>query len=144
VPFRIRMLDDMMKLLLGGCGIKEGVGLTDYGILVIDTDGSIKKNDTLKSSPLGDGFDATWSIASQSLASVAASPQFGAYHRAQRPTSAICRACPLLHVCGGGMLTHRYKDGSGYDNPTVFCADQMLLISRMEDHLTEFHRRPAA
>ena len=47
-PFRIRMLDDMMKLLLGGGGAKEGVGLTDYGILVIDTDGTVKKNDTLK------------------------------------------------------------------------------------------------
>jgi uncharacterized protein len=42
-PFRIRLIDDMMKLLLGGVGVKEGVGLTDYGILVIDTDGSVKK-----------------------------------------------------------------------------------------------------
>jgi uncharacterized protein len=143
-PFRIRMLDDMMKLLLGGCGIKEGVGLTDYGILVIDTDGSVKKNDTLKSSPPGDGFAETWSVASHSLARIAASPVFEAYHHAQRPTSATCRACPLLKVCGGGMVTHRYKDGSGYDNPTVFCADQEVLIARMEDHLAAFHQSHAA
>ena len=143
-PFRIRMIDDMMKLLLGGCGVKEGVGLTDYGILVIDTDGSVKKNDTLKSSPLGDGFDSDWSVAYHSLAGIAASPEFEAYHQAQRPTSATCHACPILRVCGGGMVTHRYKDGCGYDNPTVFCADQKRLVARMEEHIGAFQRSQAA
>jgi len=143
-PFRIRMLDDMMKLMLGGYGVKEGVGLTDYGILVIDTDGSIKKNDTLKSSPPGDKFNEAWSVASHSLTSIAASPAFEAYHYAQRPTSATCRTCPHLTVCGGGMLTHRYKDGYNFDNPTVFCDDQKLLVARMEYHLARFRRQCAA
>ena len=134
-PFRIRMLDDMMRLLLGGSGVKEGVGLTDYGILVIDTDGSAKKNDTLKSSPPGDSFDAELKIGTHSLADFAASPAFERYHLAQRPTSTICLRCPSLAVCGGGMLTHRFKDGSGYDNPTVFCADQQILIARMKEHI---------
>lgn len=137
-PFRIRMLDDMMKLLLGGCGVKEGVGLTDYGILVIDTDGSVKKNDTLKSSPLGDRFDSEWKIGAHSLVDIAASPAFESYHLAQRPTSTLCHKCPLLKICGGGMLTHRFKDGSGYDNPTVFCADQQMLITRMKEHIGSF------
>lgn len=143
-PFRIRVLDDMMRLLLGGAGVKEGVGLTDYGILVIDTDGSIKKNDTLKSSPLGDSFEETWSVRSHTLWDVATSRSFEAYHHAQRPTAAACQACPLLTVCGGGMVTHRYKHGSGYDNPTVFCIDQKLLISRMKEHLATFHRSLAS
>ncbi len=143
-PFRIRMLDDMIKLLLGGAGVKEGVGLTDYGILVIDTDGSVKKNDTLKSSPLGDGFDAAWSIRTHTLSAIAKSAEFRAYHVAQRPTSLICEACPVLRVCGGGMVTHRYKDGSGYDNPTVFCADQKTLIAQMESYLPPLSRCQAA
>ncbi len=29
-------------------GIKEGIGVTDFGIAVIDTDGTVTKNDTLK------------------------------------------------------------------------------------------------
>lgn len=140
-PFRIRVLDDMMKLLLGGASVKEGIGLTDYGILVIDTDGSVKKNDTLKSSPLGDAFDCEWKIGIASLADIAASPTFNAYHLAQRPSSAVCRECTLLEVCGGGMLTHRFKHGSGYDNPTVFCADQKLLIARMNEYLDPFIRK---
>jgi uncharacterized protein len=140
-PFRIRMLDDMMKLILGGQGVKEGVGLTDYGILVIDTDGSIKKNDTLKSSPPGDSFESHWELATHSLSEIVASPEFQAYHRAQRPTSALCQPCPVLKVCGGGMVTHRFKQGSGYDNPTVFCADQLRLIAQMKKHVAAFQRR---
>jgi uncharacterized protein len=143
-PFRSRLLDDMMRLLLGGVGVKEGVGLTDYGILVIDTDGVVKKNDTLKSSPLGDGFDATWALGRKTLADIAASPEFRAYHLVQRPSSPICQACPQLEICGGGMVTHRFKDGAAYDNPTVFCADQKLLIARMQALLVPYLKERAA
>ena len=143
-PFRIRMLDDMMKLALGGVGVKEGVGLTDYGILIIDTDGSVKKNDTLKSSPLGDGFDETWNVHHDALHEIAVSPAFSAYHVAQRPTAAKCADCSLLRICGGGMLTHRFRDGSGYDNPTVFCADQTLLIGRIYEHIDRYLPAEAA
>lgn len=137
-PFRIRLLDDMMRLLLGGAGVKEGVGLTDYGILVVDTNGVIKKNDTLKSSPFRDTFETTWALGSPPLTQIAASPEFVSYHRGQRPSSPVCQACPHLKVCGGGMVTHRFKAGSGYDNPTVFCADQKQLIARMQEHLAPY------
>lgn len=130
-PFRIRMLDDMIKLALGGSGVKEGVGLTDYGILIIDTDGAVKKNDTLKSSPPGDAFSEPWNVRSHSLADIARSDEFLAYHHAQRPSAKACVRCPHLRICGGGMVTHRYSVTDGYDNPTVFCADQMLLIEQV-------------
>ena len=143
-PFRIRMLDDMMRLELGGAGVKEGVGLTDYGILIIDTDGAIKKNDTLKSSSPGDGFDTGWDVHRHSLADVAASREFRDYHLAQRPSSPTCLRCPLLRTCGGGMVTHRYAEGQGYDNPTVFCSDQTMLIQRMRHQIALFRSGPAA
>jgi uncharacterized protein len=143
-PPRIRVLDDMMKLLLGGTGIKEGVGLTDFGIAVIDTDGSITKTDTLKSSAPGDRFAEPWSVHAHELANVVQSDEFLFYHNQQRPTSAVCASCPLLYVCGGGMLTHRYDHSTGYDNPTVFCADQKLLIGRMQRVLAPLMALPAA
>ena len=143
-PFRIRMLDDMIKLALGGVGVKEGVGLTDYGILIVDTDGSVKKNDTLKSSPPGDSFSAEWSVHRHSLAEITASDEFQAYHRAQRPSSNVCLACPHLRICGGGMVTHRFSDVNGYDNPTVFCADQTMLVERVHEHVARYAPARAA
>lgn len=137
-PPRIRVLDDMIKLTLGGRGQKEGIGVSDYGIVVIDTDGSINKNDTLKSTVDGaDSFGTPWSVLNDRLSDVVATGEFRAYHEAQRPTSSICSACPDLHICGGGMPTHRWSDDKGLDNPTVFCADQRLLIARIREHLLE-------
>jgi len=143
-PPRIRILDDMIKLILGGAGVKEGIGLTDFGIVVIDTDGSFTKNDTLKSTLLGDRFDGSWTVYSHKLAEVVRSPEFLAYHEAQRPSSPACMACPELAVCGGGMLTHRFDSERGYDNPTVFCSDQKLLIERMRRYVAGHLSRRAA
>ena len=135
-PPKIRVLDDMIKLALGGAARKEGVGLSDYGIVVIETDGSINKNDTLKSTEdAADTFASRWSVLTDSLVDVVTADEFVSYHEAQRPTSRICAACPDLNVCGGGMPTHRWRNDNGLDNPTVFCADQRLLIARIREHL---------
>lgn len=135
-PIRIRILDDMIKLVLGGSGCKDGVGLTDYGVLIIDTDGSITKNDTLKSSYNGaDRFTEHWSVFTDDLADVIDTPEFTEYHRAQRPSSKICLACPELRVCGGGMTLHRWHNDNGYDNPSVYCADQKVVINQIRHYL---------
>jgi uncharacterized protein len=135
-PPRIRVLDDMIKLVLGGAARKEGVGVSDYGIVVIETDGSVSKNDTLKSTEdAADAFSSRWSVLNDSLIDVVATDEFLSYHEAQRPTSKICAACPDLDVCGGGMPTHRWRNDNGLDNPTVFCVDQRLLIAHIREHL---------
>jgi uncharacterized protein len=131
-PPRIRVLDDMMRIILGGQGRKEGVGLNDYGILVIETDGSIAKNDTLKvAHRAADRFEQTLSVLDGNLAGFLLSDEAEAYNLAQKPTSAICKTCANLEVCGGGMTAHRWSDDKGFDNPSVFCEDQKLLIASM-------------
>ncbi|MET0623750.1 MAG: cyclophane-forming radical SAM/SPASM peptide maturase YhhB [Pyrinomonadaceae bacterium] len=135
-PIRIRILDDVIKLMLGGSGTKDGVGLTNYGVLIIDTDGTITKNDTLKSSFDGaDRFSQKWSVHTHGLADVLNSGEFAEYQAMQRPSSKVCLACPELRVCGGGMTLHRWRDDNGYDNPSVFCDDQKLLLSHILRYL---------
>jgi uncharacterized protein len=133
-PIRIRLLDDMLRILLGGRSVKEGVGQDDYGILVVETDGSITKNDTLKSANGADKFAQRWTVADD-LRALVASPVFVEYHRAQRPSASACLSCPNLSVCGGGMPTHRWSSARGLDNPSVFCADQKLLIDHMRGQI---------
>jgi uncharacterized protein len=143
-PPKIRVLDDMLKLLLGGAARKEGIGISDYGIVVLDTDGSIAKNDTLKSvGKAADGFASQWSVLRDRLADVVATPEFEAYHRAQRPSSPMCLRCPELSVCGGGMPAHRWSTALGFENPSIFCADQLRLIDRMREWIGA-HRSDAA
>jgi uncharacterized protein len=138
-PPRIRILDDMARLLLGGTSIKEGCGQTVYGIAVIDTDGSVSKNDTLKSMYDGaDRFENSWSVSTERLSDVAASPEFVQYSQLQHPTSPICQRCALLPVCGGGMPLSRWHPETGLNNPSIYCADYKLVISHIKETLQEY------
>jgi uncharacterized protein len=135
-PLRIRFLDDLIRLILGGKATKDGVGLTDFGILVIDTDGSVTKNDTLKSSYTGaDRFLRNWTVHRDSLSEILNSHEFAEAHALQRPTSKICLACPELKVCGGGMTLNRWSESNNYDNPSIYCADQTLLIEHTRNQV---------
>jgi uncharacterized protein len=132
-PFKIRIIDDCIRLLLGGRGLKEGIGITDFGIVVIDTDGTITKNDTLKSNFKGaDRFSEVLNINHHDLLDVFSSPEFGLSHALQRPTSETCQSCSELRVCGGGMPLHRWSKSNGYDNPSVYCSDQLHIIKHIK------------
>ena len=135
-PTPIRILDDIAKLCLGGRSEKEGCGSRLYGIAVIDTDGSITKNDTLKSMFDGaDRYTDSWNVSSQNLYDIAQTQEFAEVAELQRPTSEVCKACEFLHVCGGGMPLSRWHDANGLNNPSVYCADYKLLINHIQKSL---------
>ena len=139
-PPRVRLLDDLMRLVLGGRGHKEGVGAAEYGILVIDTDGTITRNDTLKVAFGGaDRFQIQPNILAGDLILRLSDPEFETYFELQTPSSPICGSCPELGVCGGGMPAHRWSAKGGYANPTVFCSDQRLLIAEIRSRLASLH-----
>lgn len=143
-PPSVRLLDDMLRLTLGGRSVKEGIGTTDYGILVVEPDGTVDKNDTLKVAGAGaDRFERQWSVFEHGFDEILGSAEFLAYYQQQRPLSSTCTSCPDLGVCGGGMVAHRWSAAQGYDNPTVFCADQRHLISRMRVLADAVHSRAA-
>ena len=140
-PLPIRILDDMLKVILGGVVSQEGVGLANFGILVIDTDGTIMKNDTLKSSYNGaDKFQQPVNIKTGNLLEFLDSNEFYQYHNDQKPTSEKCNNCPSLSICGGGMKLHRWNDINGFDNPSVYCSDQLHLIKHMQRVVTKLYR----
>jgi uncharacterized protein len=138
-PPRIRILDDLGRMLLGGASVKEGCGQRIFGIAVIDTDGTITKNDTLKSTYDGaDRFEKKWSVANERLSQIASSAEFIQYSQLQNPSSPICRECSLLAICGGGMPLSRWHPDTGLANPSIYCADYKLLIGHMQETLQEY------
>ena len=132
-PTPIEMLDNLVRLMFGKESAREGSGLTDFGILVIETDGGITKNDTLKFSFDGaDRFTENWSVHRNSIMKVANSEEFKRYRAEQRTTNRICLNCRFFSVCGGGMVLHRWSKETEYDNPSVYCKDQQLVYTRIE------------
>lgn len=143
-PLQIRVLDDMLKVLLGGVVSKEGVGITNFAIVIIDTDGSIMKNDTLKSTFNGaDKFTESFNIKDVRLSDFLKSEEFIAYCDMQRPTNSKCLSCPELHVCGGGMILNRWSDENGFNNPSIYCSDQLFLIKNLRNVVAQFTKRYA-
>lgn len=127
----IRMFNEIIRLVLGGSSRTESVGLSPAALVVVETDGSIEQVDSLKSAFEGATRTPLHTFAhpfddALYLPSVAAR-QIGA--RALSPT---CTACPLSRVCGGGLYPHRYASGSGFLNPSVYCADLYHLIAHIQ------------
>jgi len=49
--------------------------------------------------------------------------------------SPTCQQCELVAVCGGGYYPHRYRPGSGFLNPSVYCSDLAVLISHITSRI---------
>ncbi|MFE9093670.1 FxsB family cyclophane-forming radical SAM/SPASM peptide maturase [Streptomyces sp. NPDC007264] len=130
----VRMLEDIAALSAGVRGSVETLGLAPQATVVIESDGSIEGVDTLRSveegaSRLGlDVFDATFDEA-------ALHPKLRHRQLGRDALAGQCRSCPVVEVCGGGYLPHRFSSAGGYRNPSVYCADLYHLIRHVQDSL---------
>lgn len=134
-PISIRFFDDIIKLVLGASPEKEGKGEQGFGIIVIETDGEIRKNDTLRATFEGvDYFIDRPNINDKnSLIKVLNSQEFFEASIIQKPTSHECQNCEISHICGGGMPLSRWSIKNGFDNPSVYCNDHKIYINRIID-----------
>lgn len=131
---RVRLFEEIMQLLLGGASGSETVGLAPAQMVVIETDGSIEQEDTLKIAY--DGAAATsLHVARDSLDAALLLPQIVARQIGARALAARCQVCPVRAVCGGGLYSHRYRKGTGFLNPSVYCPDLLALIGHIRDRL---------
>lgn len=127
---RVRLFEDIMHLALGGTSATEMVGLSPSRIVVVETDGAIEQADTLKAAY--HGAPATGlHVARDSLDAALLLPGVVARQLGRRALSAQCRTCRIHHVCGGGLYAHRYRPGTGFANPSVYCPDLMHLIEHI-------------
>lgn len=139
-PIPIAIFDNFVKLLLGGRSSKEGSGTELSGILIIDTNGNITKNDTLKSTQNGnDLFQDTWNIKNSDITQLIQTPEFLEYMQLQNPTAEQCKQCSYLEICGGGMPLYRWSNQNQFNNPSVFCSDHIFLIQSIETTLQNYY-----
>lgn len=134
VPATVRLFDGIMRLALGGQDSSETIGLGSFQSLDIDTDGSIELVDALKSTFAGapaTGFD----VFRNALDDVRFHPGIVARQRGLEALSADCLRCPVRDICGGGEYSTRYRRGTGFLNPSVYCADLGKLITHVRDRV---------
>jgi uncharacterized protein len=137
---QIRMFRELIQLVLGQAGAVEGLGLQPSTLAVVDTDGSIKQLDSLSSTYPG-AADTGLHVLANSFDDALDHPTTVARQIGAAALSPQCLACPVMEVCGGGLYPHRYQQGTGFRNPSVYCADLLRLISYVRDRVVaDLHR----
>lgn len=131
---RVRLLDDLMALLLGAAPATEALGLRPVRYAVVETDGALAQDDTLRTAyagAAGTGLD----LRRHSFDTLLHHPGVAARQWGADALCADCLACPLHQVCGGGHYANRYRRDTGFANRSVYCADLAALITRVRGRL---------
>ncbi|MEU7619728.1 FxsB family cyclophane-forming radical SAM/SPASM peptide maturase [Micromonospora rifamycinica] len=126
-PVPIRLLESLLATATGGSTGTEAVGLAPVDLVVVETDGTFEQVDSLKSAFHGaaaTGLD----VFRHRVDEAAAHPGIAVRQSGLAGLCATCRSCPLVRRCGGGLLAHRYRTGTDFDNPSAYCADLAALI----------------
>lgn len=131
----VRLFDSIIATTYGADSLTEALGLGASDVLVVETDGSIEQVDSLKVAYDG-APDTGLDVFGHTLDEAAGHPAITARQQGLAGLCRTCRDCPVVTSCGGGLYTHRYRTGAGFDNPSVYCADLMKLITHVRSRLT--------
>jgi uncharacterized protein len=130
----VRMFQSIVRTSRGAASLTESLGLEASDVAVIETDGTIEQADSIKVAYDGapvTGFD----VFSNELSEAAGHHAIRARQLGLAGLSDVCQRCPVVASCGGGLYAHRYKTGSGFDNPSVYCADLEKIINHVRARL---------
>lgn len=132
----IRYFDALINLILGNNSDFDFLGTGKNELLVIETDGNIETVDVLKI--CGDGFTkASANVSTHSFDEAMQTPLAQLYRLANIKVPKKCSVCPVLEVCGGGYIPHRYSSENGFNNPSVYCNDLLKLITHIQNRIMD-------
>jgi uncharacterized protein len=127
----IRLLEEIIRTLVGGVNMLDIVGTGRNEVMVVETNGGLEAVDSLK--VCGDSFTKTAAnVLTHELDEALSTDLAQAYHLSGERACATCRSCSLHPVCGGGYLPHRHSRARGFDNTSVYCSDLMKLITHVQ------------
>jgi uncharacterized protein len=126
----VGLFDEIMRLLFGRPATGEAVGLSPVAIVVVETNGQIEQVDTLKSVYEG-ATGTTLHVSRDPFEAALLLPSIAARQIRDLALADECRECHLRRVCGAGHYSHRYRNGGGFRNPSVYCHDLQRLITHI-------------
>ena len=131
----LRTFESLLDAIAGLPSNTDAFGFGDVSLITIETDGTYHDLDVLKITHEGatrlDGC-----LSDTSISTIARSPQLSGHRELLRKDglSAACKQCPVVDICGGGSVPHRYGKNE-FDNPTIYCREMFGLISHAKKRL---------
>ena len=124
---QIGIFNQLINLILGGGGVFDSWGGGNNVHLIIETNGDIEPQDSLKS--CGEGFTKTHlNVRHHEFEEIFEHKLFKMCLNGQQKLGKKCQSCEVVDVCNGGFITHRFNRISGFDNPSIYCKDLEKLI----------------
>lgn len=130
----VRLFAELINLILGGQSRTESVGLSPVALITVNTDGSLEQVDSLRSAYLGAARTAL-NVVTNTFDDALRHPAVIDRQLGLAALADSCQQCGLRRVCGGGHYAHRYRRGSGFRNPSVYCPDLTMLIKHIAGRL---------
>ena len=125
---QISFFNQMLNLILGGNAKYESFGGSNEIYFIIETNGDIEPHDSLKA--CGDGFTKTnFNIKTHTLLESFKQPLIRFCIESQQKIAEQCKNCPVVEICRGGYITHRFRKNCGFDNPSIYCRDLEKLVT---------------
>ena len=127
--------EEIMAMLFGQSSTREHIGSQFADLIIIESDGDIEGVDTLK-------------MVSRDATHLGLNVYRNSFTEALKHESVACRlvgydalcdecrSCEYLKYCGGGYIPHRYKETTGFINPSIYCKDIQYLISHIQATIT--------
>lgn len=133
----VRTFEALLDAVAGMPSGTDAFGFGDVSLISIETDGTYHDLDVLKITKHG-ATQLNASLSDTSIGQVSASSAIATHRELLRRDGlcAECQRCGIVDICGGGSLPHRYGE-SGFNNPTVYCADMKLLVAHVKRRLGE-------
>ena len=130
IPF----FQQLINLILGFGTASSMFGRLANPFLVIETNGSIEAEDSLKVCQSGLTHEG-YHLRTHSLDQALSAPLIAACTNSHPTLPDGCLPCPIRDVCGGGFIVHRYHPSSGFNNPSVYCHNLLKLITHLQNRL---------
>lgn len=132
---RIRIFEDAMSLFLGGKSSSEWFGNIPLSFVIVATDGSIEGSDSLKIVGQA-GRVLGLNVERNTFDDALTSPEIRMRQAGKKGLCETCLQCPVVDVCGGGYHPTRYRSGTGYLNPSVYCEDLKVLLEGIREFIS--------
>jgi uncharacterized protein len=129
----IRIFSSIMRLCCGLSSQVESLGAQVIDLVVVESNGDIEGLDSLKATYDG-ATCLSANVFETDFNTVARHAMVRFRQSGMDQLCHTCRICPVVKVCGGGYIPHRYSKQAGYDNPSIYCRDLEKLIRHI--HLT--------
>lgn len=134
---RVPYFEHIIQSLLGNLSGDELIGLSDCGVVVIESNGSIEAVDPLR--VCGDSFTRTnLNVLFNNISDLWDLPLFRMYYNSHRILCDKCNNCSIKNICGGGYIVHRYSEINGFDNPSLYCNDIKKLVTYIQNDIYSY------